>query len=143
MKTSDTTGISIAAAAQEVEKGMRLFRVFEHAHQALTLLENLEQVQRERKAAAEAAQGELDTVRKAIEAAQSELEAKKAEAAEAEAAGRERLAAIEEAEKLATTRLKAARVELVEAEAELGAASDQIARARRLQEALAGLEGGA
>jgi uncharacterized coiled-coil DUF342 family protein len=73
---------SAAEVRTVLERGLRTLRAFQDADKALAMLENLEQVQRERQAAADAAQAELAKHQQAIAEAADELKAAKAKARE-------------------------------------------------------------
>jgi chromosome segregation ATPase len=64
---------SAAEARAEVQKGLRVFKAFEHADKALALLENIEQVTRERQTAADAAQAAADAARADLDAASADV----------------------------------------------------------------------
>jgi len=96
-------------ARTELQRGLRLFKAFEHADRALAMLEGLEQLTHERKADAERAMTESQEAHRSLEGARAELTAAKAEAKELRKDSKDKAAAkIADAEQTAAGIITAA-----------------------------------
>ena len=73
---------SAAEARAVIERGLRTLRAFQDADRALALLENMEQVATERRAAIEALKAEQAMVEQAVADAKAELASAKKKAKE-------------------------------------------------------------
>lgn len=72
--------VSTAELRVALEQGQRMFKAFRFADQALALIDNLEQVTRERQAAADKAEESANALRAQVAAAVTDVESAKAEA---------------------------------------------------------------
>jgi hypothetical protein len=73
---------SAAEARAVLERGLRTLRMFQDADKAVAVLENLEQVTKERQVAADALKAEVERVRGEVLAAEGELQESKRKAKE-------------------------------------------------------------
>lgn len=150
---------SAAEARAILERGLKYLRAFEGADKALAVLDNLDQVTRERRAAVDALGVELDAAVGRVKAAEGELQAVKAKAKElvdaaAARAGKHEADAKEYAAKVvkeadeyaaaseakavaAVAQAAAAAVEVADLEKRAAEAREVIARAEKIRSAMA------
>lgn len=151
----------IKTARTELQRALKVFRAFEAADKALAVLENLDQVEGERKLAAAEAQKSLDAVLQDVAAAREDVKAAKDEAArvrkvaaekadrvvqaandkanEATQAASEKAAQLEASVVDLTAQRDKLAGEVAQLATDLATAKAEIAKAEKMRAALAGI----